>query len=98
MIFDTIEVFENLKEDPKLLKCLAIARTIPAPEFARARLSGKEVEEIEEQWMLDSISKALIENKLVKFEAERMDDGNFKVSCFMLAIDPTANEERRKKQ
>lgn len=94
MIFDSTEVFENLKKEPTLLKCVAISRIIPAPEFARARLSGKEVEEIEEQWMLDSISKALIENKLVKFEAERMDDGNFKVSCFMLAIDPTANEER----
>lgn len=94
MIFNSINVFENLMKDQTLLKCVGIARTIPAPEFLRARESNMDVKEIEERWMLESIAKGLIENKLVKFEAERTDDGNFKVSCMMLAIDPEANNRK----
>lgn len=98
MIFDSTEVVNNLIKKPTLLKCVAIEKAIPAHEFANARLSGKDVQEIERQWMLNSIANALIENKLVKFEAERMDDRTFKVSCFLLAIDPKVNNGKEDKQ
>lgn len=93
MIANTIEVFESLSENPQLLKCLGLSRIVPAFEFARARMSVEDVTKIEERWFLESIAKGLIENKLVKFEAERMEDGNVKVSCLMYVVDPKADKQ-----
>lgn len=94
MIVDTNNVFESLLENPSLLKCVGIERIIPAYEFAKARMSGEDVKKIQERWLLDSITKGLIENKLLKVEAERMKDGNVKVSCLIYAVDPKADNQQ----
>ena len=93
MIANTTEVFESLLENPSFLKCVGIERIIPAYEYAKARMSGEDVKKIEERWFLDSIAKGLIEHNLVKFEAERMADGNVKVSCLLYAVDPKADNQ-----
>lgn len=93
MIANTNNVFESLLENPSFLKCVGIARIIPAHEFAKAKMSGEDVKKIEERWFLDSIAKGLIEHNLVKFEAERMADGNVKVSCLLYAVDPKADNQ-----
>lgn len=94
MIVNTDNVFESLLNNPSFLKGVGIERIIPGYEFAKARMSGEEVKKIEERWFLDSITKCLIENKLVKFEAERMEDGNVKVSCLVYAVDPKADNQQ----
>ncbi len=88
MIANTPEVFKNLIEDPNLLKCVGIARIVKAHEFENARMKS-----MEESWLIDSIAKGLIEHNLVKFETERMGDGNVKVSCLMYVVDPKADKQ-----
>lgn len=88
MIANTPEVFKNLTEDPNLLKCVGIARIVRAHEFENARIRS-----MEESWLIDSIAKGLIEHNLVKFETERMEDGNVKVSCLVYAVDPKADNQ-----
>lgn len=88
MIANTPEVFKNLIEDPNLLKCVGIARIVRAHEFENARMRS-----MEESWLIDSIAKGLIEHNLVKFETERMEDGNVKVSCLMYVVDPKADKQ-----
>lgn len=88
MIANTPEVFKNLTEDPNLLKCVGIARIVRAHEFENTRIRS-----MEESWLIDSIAKGLIEHNLVKFEAERMADGNVKVSCLLYAVDPKADNQ-----
>lgn len=94
MIVDTSKVFESLLDNPSFLKCVGIERIIPAYEFAKARMSGEDVKKIEERWFLDRIAKGLIEHNLVKFEAERMEDRNVKVSCLVYAVDPKADNQQ----
>lgn len=93
MLANTVEVFNSLHTDPSLLKCIGIAREIPAPEYAKLRLSGVDVKKLEERWMLESIAKGLIEHNLVRFDAERTDDGNYRINCIMYAVDPSADPQ-----
>lgn len=88
MIANTPEVFKNLTEDPNLLKCVGISRIVRTHEFENTRIRS-----MEESWLIDSIAKGLIEHNLVKFEAERMADGNVKVSCLLYAVDPKADNQ-----
>lgn len=94
MIVDTDNVFESMLKNPSFLKCVGVERIIPAYEFAKARMSGEDVKKIEERWLFDSIAKGLIEHNLVKFETERMEDGNVKVSCLVYVVDPKADNQQ----
>lgn len=88
MIANTTEVFKNLTEDPSLLKCVRLSRIVQTHKFENTRIRS-----MEESWLLDFIAKGLIEHNLVKFEAERMADGNVKVSCLLYAVDPKADNQ-----
>lgn len=88
MIANTTEVFKNLTEDPRLLKCVEISRIVRTHEFENTRIRA-----MEKSLMLDYIAKGLIEHNLVKFEAERMADGNVKVNCLLYAVDPKADNQ-----
>lgn len=94
MTVDTNNVFGSLLENPSLLKCVKIERIIPGYRFAEARMSGENFKKTVARWLLDSITKGLFEHNLVKFEAERMGDGNVKVSCLVYAVDPKADNQQ----